>query len=561
MFNPNVKQAEDASRQTLGYGSLSKIWTGSNSSVSATLIIFSPRALSKQFVRPYVFNFNDNFIDEVVGRQFDSNIFNGMNRKSDAVLNAIMPTSFEGIYQVRNEELSFYYTFMLIIQKDQAHDALSPFLRAPSPMKRQLISGYFLQEPYNPNTMYMGAPTINPNAMMVFTHDSVFHISPHDMTRRGNTLINMNHNADNISRVTEQMVVPGVGNNGDNKLYMMRPMDLDRAAGLSASFGNLNDPSNDPSFVSGMANASLDAVAGARGGNAAVPLACSLKSPMAQLNHICDAARTVMYANLYDNGNTNSFTNPFIPRQDDPVNAHRYMAQNFSSSLETVDLNPMTREGSDVDTSIPMSIAQLDQMFGNKLLIMPFIVESRASCELTPQDEITSHKSVMSSMLASTISSMLPCYNIGGIAFSYYSYRSDTGGLGRKGIWVLSSVDPLIPNIGPDGIDHHLQACIQMFYREMENNLFPILLNAGGDFELHVEINCFNVSLVNLIFMDEKGMCQNPNGYWETNNCFNSFTNPLLAGENIAARNVNSLAAFKDATLASLTDTTTNISF
>lgn len=550
MFNPNVKPAEDASQQVLGYGTLSKAWSGSG---SATLFIFSPRALSKQFVRPYVFNFSDNFIDEIVGKQFDANVFNGLNRKSDAVLNAIVPTSFEGIYQVRNEELSFYYTFMLIVQRENAQNALSPFLKAPSPTKRQLMSGYFLQEPYNPTTMYMGSPTINPNAMMVFTHDSVFHVSPHDMLRGNRTVINMNHNADNISRTTEQMVVPGAGNGGDNRLYMMRPMDLDRAAGLSANFGE--------SSVNGMANASLDAVAGARGGNAAVPLASSLKSPMAQLNHICDAARSVLYSNLYESGNMNSFTNPFIPRQDDPVNSQRYMAQTFSSSLETVDLNPMTREGTDIDTSIPMSIAQLDQMFGNQLMIMPFIVESHASCELTPQDEITSHKSVMSSMLASTISSMLPCYNIGGISFSYYSYMSTNGAIGNKGVWNLINVDPLIPNIGPDGIDHHLQACIQMFYREMENNLFPILLNAGGDFELHAEVNCYNVSLINLIFMDEKGMCANPNGYWETNNCFNNFTNPLLAGENIAARNVNSLAAFKDATLASIGNNSANITF
>ena len=550
MFNPNVKPAEDASQQVLGYGTLSKAWSGSG---SATLFIFSPRALSKQFVRPYVFNFSDNFIDEIVGKQFDANMFNGMNRKSDAVLNAIVPTSFEGIYQVRNEELSFYYTFMLIVQRENAQNALSPFLKAPSPTKRQLMSGYFLQEPYNPTTMYMGSPTINPNAMMVFTHDSVFHVSPNDMLRGNRTVINMNHNADNISRTTEQMVVPGIGNGGDNRLYMMRPMDLDRAAGLSANFGETS--------VNGMANASLDAVAGARGGNAAVPLASSLKSPMAQLNHICDAARSVLYSNLYESGNMNSFTNPFIPRQDDPVNSQRYMAQTFSSSLETVDLNPMTREGTDIDTSIPMSIAQLDKMFGNQLMIMPFIVESHASCELTPQDEITSHKSVMSSMLASTISSMLPCYNIGGISFSYYSYMSSNGALTNKGVWNLINVDPLIPNIGPDGIDHHLQACIQMFYREMENNLFPILLNAGGDFELHAEINCYNVSLINLIFMDEKGMCTNPHGYWETNNCFNNFTNPLLAGENIAARNVNSLAAFKDATLASIGNNTANITF
>lgn len=541
MINLNVQAPIEANNAPLGYGELSKAWgTGS----SATLFIFSPRAMCQQFVRPYVFNFNDNFIDEMVQKQFDANIFSGMNRKSDAVLGAILPTSFEGIYQVRNDELNFYYTFMLIIQKERVAHPLDPFLRAPSPMKRQLMSGYFIGEPYNPNTMYMGKPTINPNAMMVFTHDSVFHVSPGDMLRGGQGMINMNHNADNISRTTEQMVVPGVGNNGDNRLFMMRPMDLDRAATLSANFGE--------SAVNGMANASLDAVAGARGGNAAVPLAASLKSPMAQLNHICDAARVTMYSNLYENGNTNSFTNPFIPRQDDPVNAHRHMAETFSSSLETVDLNPMTREGTDIDTSIPMSIGQLDQMFGASLLTVPILVESHASCELTPQDEITSHKSIMSSMLANTISSMLPCYNIGGMSFSYWSWISNTGGLGKRGVWKLHVADPLIPNVGPDGIDRHLQASIQMFYREMENNLFPILLSAGGDFELHAEVNCYNVSLINLIFQDERGQCANPKGYWETNNCFNNFTNPLLAGENIASRNVNSLAAFKDATLASL---------
>ena len=541
MINLNVQAPIEASNAPLGYGELSKAW-GPGS--SATLFIFSPRAMSQQFVRPYVFNFNDNFIDEMVQKQFDANIFSGMNRKSDAVLGAILPTSFDGIYQVRNEELNFYYTFMLIIQKERVAQPLDPFLRAPSPMKRQLMSGYFIGEPYNPNTMYMGKPTINPEAVMVFTHDSVFHVSPGDMIRGGHGMINMNHNSDNIRRTTEQMVVPGVGNNGDNRLFMMRPMDLDRAASLSANFGE--------SAVNGMANASLDAVAGARGGNAAVPLASSLKSPMAQLNHICDAARVTMYANLYENGNTNSFTNPFIPRQDDPVNAHRHMSETFSSSLETVDLNPMTREGTDIDTSIPMSIGQLDQMFGASLLTVPILVERHASCELTPQDEITSHKSVMSSMLANTISSMLPCYNIGGMSFSYWSWVSNTGGLGKRGAWKLHNVDPLIPNVGPDGIDRPLQASIQMFYQEMENNLFPILLNAGGDFELHAEINCYNVSLINLIFMDERGQCANPKGYWETNNCFNNFTNPLLAGENIAARNVNSLAAFKDATLASL---------
>jgi hypothetical protein len=93
-----------------------------------------------------------------------------------------------------------------------------------------------------------------------------------------------------------------------------------------------------------------------------------------------------------------------------------------------------------------------------------------------------------------------------------------------------------------------------MFYSELENNLFPILKNAGGEFELHVEINSFNVSLINLIFLDERGWCSNPNGYWETNNCYNNFTNPLLAGEDIATRNVHALATFKNAAISAFTD-------
>lgn len=525
----------------LNYRELGKAWTNE---AAATLFIFTPRALSPQFVRPYVYNFNDNLLDELVGKQFNQGIFDGTTRKSDAVLNAIMPTSHEGIYQVRNNELSFYYTFMLIVQKTRNANPLDPFLRAPSPAKRQIISGYFLQEPYSyPG---YGQPIINPSATMVFTHDSVFHVTPGDMTRAGHGLINMNHNADNISRTSEQMVAPTPYGPQDNKLYMMRPMDLNRAAELTMNFGDTG--------VSGLGNASLDSVAGSRGGTAAVPLACALKAPVQQLNHICDAARYCGYNNLFESTHTNSFTNPFIPNMDDPSGMAKHASDMFAASLETVDLGPLTREGSDIDTAIPMTLQRLDEIFGAALVVIPYQVEQSASVELTDQAEITSHKSVMSSMLASTISSMLPCYNIGGIAFSYYSYQSGQFGLRKNGIWQLQHVEALIPNVANDGIDYNLQASIQMFYSELENNLFPILKNAGGEFELHVEINSFNVSLINLIFLDERGWCSNPNGYWETNNCYNNFTNPLLAGEDIATRNVQALATFKNAAISAFTD-------
>lgn len=529
----------------LAYGDIgNKMWNGMGSSSSAILFIFSPRILSRQFVRPYVYNFSGNLLDELVSKQFSQGMFTGITPKSDAVLNAILPTSGSGIYEVRNQELSTYYTFMLIVQRSSNAPSLDPFLKAPSPEKRQIISGYFLQEPFTMPVLGVGKPIINTEAVMVFTHDSTFHITPGDMLRSGTQLVNMNHNADNISRTSEQMVIPGYLNGSDNRLYVMRPMDLNRAADMTANFGT--------SGVSGLGNAALDSVAGSRGGTAAVPVACALKAPMHQLNHICDAARYCAFNNLFESSNTNSYTNPFIPNQDDPVNYRRHANEMFATNLESVDLSPLTREGSDIDTAIPMKLSQLDQMFPG-LQVMPFMTEHQASCELTPQDEITSHKSVMSSLLAGTISSMLPGFNIGGIGFSYYSYKTNNFGIDNRGTWVFNYIDPLISNIGPDGIDHNLMACVEMFKRELETNLFPIIKNAGGDFELHADVNSCNVSLLNLIFMDERGMCANPKGYWETNNAFNNFTNPLLAGEGVANSNVAALAAFKDAALASAT--------
>ncbi len=538
----NVQDLVNHQNAMLAYGDIgSKMWGGGRNA-SAILFVFSPRIMSKQFVRPYVYNFSGNLLDELVSKQFSQGMFSGMAPKSDAMLNAILPTSGSGIYEVRNNELSTYYTFMLIVQKSSNAPSLDPFLKAPSPEKRQIMSGYFLNEPYTMPVMGVGKPVPNMEAVMVFTHDSTFHVTPGDMLRSGNIMVNMNHNADNISRTSEQMVVPTALGDQNNRLFVMRPMDLNRAADLTSNFGT--------DGVSGLSNAALDSVAGSRGGTAAVPVACALKAPMHQLNHICDAARYCAFNNLFESSNTNSFTNPFIPNQDDPVNFRKHANEMFAANLESVDLSPLTREGTDIDTAIPIKLGQLDAMFPG-LQFFPFKTEDHASCELTPQDEITSHKSVMSSLLAGTISSMLPGFNIGGVGFSYYSYKSNNFGIDKSGTWVFNYADPLISNIGPDGIDHNFVACIEMFKHEMEINLFPILKAAGGDFELHADVNSCNVSLLNLIFMDERGMCANPKGYWETNNAFNNFTNPLLAGEGIANANVAALAAFKDAALAS----------
>lgn len=527
----------------LDYNTIGNMW-GQAKNAEAFLFIFSPRILSPQFVRPYVLNFNGSLLDELVSRQFDANIFSPSAKKSDAVLNAILPSAYDGIYQVRTAELSCYYTFMLIVQSTRNVPAMDPFFRAPAPVKRQIISGYFLEEPYNPQTMWIGRPTMNLNAPMAFTHNSTFQVTPGDMNRSGSSIVNMNHNADNINRSAQQFVTPGPSFGSDNHLYMMRPMDLNRAAEMTRDFG--------ASGVDGMENASLDAITGVRGGGASVPLSSALKAPMAQLNHICDAARYCGYSNLFETGNTNNFTNPFLPSQEDPTGYSRHISDMFRENLEVVDLNPMVQEGTDIDTTTILHLGQLDQRY--KLKVFPLIVEAQASCDLTGQDEVSSHKSVMSSMLASTISCMLPGFNLGGLSFSYYSFKNSNFAVDGRGTWVISSADALLPNVGPDGIDRNLQACIQMFMRDLENNLFPIIKASGGEFELHVKINSFNVSLINLIFMDEKGMSANPTGYWETNNCFNNFTNPLLAGKGITSANVDAIASFKDAAIAASSD-------
>jgi len=539
----NVDAPIDRRSGYLDYGAIRQTW-GQSSNSEGYLFIFSPRILSPQYVRPYVLNFNDSLIGELVGRQYDASIFSPSAKKSDAILNAILPTAYDGIYQVRTNELSCYYTFMLIKQSTRNVPSMDPYLRAPSPIKRQILSGYFLEEPFNARTIWSGRPTMNLNAVMVFTHNSTFHITPAEMNRADLSIVNMNHNADNVNRTSQQMIAPGFGNNDGNSLYMMRPMDLNNAAELTKDFGS--------SSVDGMENASLDAIAGIRGGDASVPLACALKAPMTQLNHICGAARDCSFANLYETTNTNSLMNPFLPSQDDPDGYSKHLSDMFRENLQVVDLGPMVQEGRDIDSTTVIPLGQLDQMM--HLKVMPFITETQASCELTGQDEVSSHKSVMSSMLSSTISSMLPGFNLGGLSFSYYSYRKNDFALSQNGTWIIHNADALLPNVGMDGIDHGLQACVTMFEKDLENNLFPIIKASGGEFELHVQINSFSVSLINLVFMDERGMSANPTGYWETNNCFNNFTNPLLAGRSITKSNIDALASFKNAAIAAATD-------
>lgn len=533
----------------LGYSELSRAWN--NTSHSATIFIFTPRVMSRQFVRPFVYNFNGNLVDEVIGRQFSADIFKG-NHKSDAVLGAIMPTAGNGIYEVRNQEMSTYFTFLLVIQSTRNVPSMDPFLRAPSPFKRQIISGYFTTPPYS-YTLGYGKPTIDLNACLVFTHDSVFNDTPLDMTTtfNGNQEMNgmiasgLNLNVDNISQAAEQVVVPNFySGNTDNRLYLMRPMDLDKAANLT--FNGYD------SGVDGINNAALASVAGERGGAAAVPVASALKSPMAQLKSICEGSRMCVMSNLFDSTQQNSFTNPFIPNTENPAEYQRHMRDMFTEQLRSVDIGTLAREGVDLDTTMMMSMADLDRMFPN-LVVMPYVIEKYAQCELTPQDEIVTQKSVMSSLMADAINSILPAFNIGEIGFSYYSHLSGDGGMTR-GVWDIQKAVALLPHQrDAQGVDRKLMADTMMFKNELERNFFPILKASGGDFEIHVDANCYNISLVNLIFQDEKSICSNPNGYWETNNCFSNFANPLIAGKEIAQKNVAALTTLRDATLASLT--------
>lgn len=128
-----------------------------------SLLIYPPRQLVQQVVRPYRYNFAPDLPDKLVSS--DPHRVLEYRRADASTLNAVLPDS--EATAVNMDDISGRWTFVMILDNKER---VGSELIGGGRRNRSIMAGYFLHPPLNETTLYSSHPTVNPNAIMIFTH-------------------------------------------------------------------------------------------------------------------------------------------------------------------------------------------------------------------------------------------------------------------------------------------------------------------------------------------------------------------------------------------------------
>lgn len=486
---------------------------GSYSGPQATLYLFSPKLIPTQVLRPYLYNFTSGFVNDVINHPttLQEAVAPNQNGKTDSVVQAILPDINGSV--MNTYELSNTWSFVLSIDDNPITQGIR--FASPAPGTRLIASGYVVgidtsraEEPVNPIT-----GTINPRAVLVFTHSTMTFIQNEMGVKGGMRSYTTSHDSDLITPMNAAMATNG------ETLYLGTPGDLMNCT----DFSNPDQPATAfGDLVIGTGNIS----------NGSKTVDGVLKSPKHQLN-------TIMHS--MDEAITYS-EDSFVKSSIMPVSAdyedHRIRGQ-FAENLPN-SRKQLPKTG--LDTTQPMSMAHLTQLFPN-IVIRPFSVPNQGGWSVSPQDAM-SCKNQMSSLIASTISSVMPGVGLCSISFRYNSWtKADQFMAIPAGMWqIYEPVSTFVETSGEEQIK-----IVNYFKKVLENELFPILRSVRGEFDLMAFCNLGGEILLNLNFLCDIQGGKVPDaleGVYETNGRLGGLLNPMVGPYGVVNSNIGALMNF-----------------
>ena len=479
----------------------------------ATLFLFSPKLLPTQVLRSYAYNLTPQFYNDVIGRAStlqEAVAPNGAG-KADSVVTAILP---EDIGSMLNTyELSNTWSFVLTVDNNPINQGIRT--AAPAASTRFIGTGYVAgldnlgaEEPVNPLTQ-----SINPRAVLVFTHATITYLHNEIGMRGGVRKYTVSHDTDLISAMTATMSA------SNEQLFLGTPGDL-------MGMIDTSDPNSMVGAYGPLAITSNLVDQGAKNVNSV------LKSPKHQLNtvmHSLDVALT--------RSEDDFMKSTILPETPDVQSD--VVRNTFTQELPNSNYS-MPKQG--IDTSRPITLMQLQQIFPN-IDIRPVKVPNQGSWGISPQDNL-SVRNKMCSMIAATITSILPGCGLADISFRYNSWiKNDQFLATPAGTWEFYEPIHSLAQSTPE----QMTRMVELFKMTLENELFPILRAVRGEFDLMVICNLTGEILLDLNYFDDQRNSVNPeDGFYETNGRLGGLLNPMICKLDILNSNAGMLSTLAD---------------
>jgi len=472
---------------------------GAGSGAVAKLYLFTPRQLPIQVLRPHRYTFTDNFIDSIhstaTHMQLLPNTFNQPEGPVIAPSATGIPLDLNTINQC--------YSFVLII--DTKPNASFGGILSSLAETRQILIGFVVanDEPYNRATN-----TINPNAVLNFTHSSTIRLINGYSSRGSERDINISNYTDYINEVSGQQT--------QMDMFVATPGEL-----VASEIGDSGE----------VVDAANICVSNIRLGDESMSVDGTLKSPVCHMSKLCSALDDAI-----SQTSSVDVTNDNMGMRVD-LNPHSCAKSFFKNNIPNTNaITPM--QG--LNARRPITIGSLDMMFSGSLVVKTYNIPCASQWDIYPQDQC-SVKNVMSSFASMTISAVATSCALAHVVFRYASWTKNNNLMGiPNGSWEIMGCSTLVDVPDPN---KQLEI-LNKFKMLLETQLFPTLRHVQGDFDIMCYVNIGGEVLVDLNFLDMNSS-YNGIGFYETNTRLGGMLNPMLADSATLANNaanINKLA-------------------
>lgn len=480
----------------------------------AILYVYSPRPFSVQLRRPLIYTFNDRFVNAA-----EEAIHGGVSGTAsiDALLRdpnsmgAVMPSASGGIV-TRMDDLSGYYTFLLIITGEQPNyqlaasgfdqqEAISQMNRLSN--NRVIYHGVFLEEPMNYATMQMTQPTINFKARMLITHKTM--ISQLSSFGGGGYRPRYDVTGD-IDVVHPDMIYTSSGDevmhqNTPDQLLATQEASVDPYTGQRMRVDTLGDFSR------------IDPLQSAYGINTKYSVPHSnMKTVLRSVRNATDAIMAgSRLGSMSDTNPSNLMSN-----STDIYNDHIIANMRGGAPLE----------GYGLQENQIYTLEMIDTKYN------PTVVPARIELDRSWQtaDQLsTSPANVFSSLIMQVGPVIMTNSSLSQISFQYDSYADALR---------VETFEPMM-----NASDAEKSECVRTFLAAMNTQLFPMMKAMRGDFRIHAALQSAGVSrcILNFYCDDQQNMVP-----FEVPTIAGGLMTNMVANTNMTAANGASLAMFVD---------------
>jgi len=452
---------------------------------TATLILNTPRRIHKDTrVRPILYNFGEDLIEDV-SKRIDASVHRkgeeGIdNNLTESMLSAAIPSA-EG-NKIRTDVLSDSFTFVLTVDQP----------RRVGVTKRAIASGIVIGVPFDPSVGQGRIPTIDMMCVLKIEHCTFINIETKFDGRRNKKTLKV-RDAHAIDMQLDQF--------SDSPSFLLNNNSL-RKANLYSEDAIIRRNSKG-SIAALDKTVLLETLEG------------EPKSFFKEMGHtLASAASSQLFDEMVDSP---LFETPIY------VDPARGFINTFDS--HTVSNGYYVKINKCIETKAPILLDELDRAYPNLNVVTTEINRNGFGFEERPQIN-ANHTNIMSSLMVSCLNSIAPKSQLCEIVFRYDSFREDWD-LGHFGF---------LNNVGESQANCNLDK----FKKLMEMDVFPILLNINGDFDIIVNYDLTGEVIIDLHFLDSSKL----GGYYIHQNRLGGMVSSNIGNENDFSHNGTMLNGF-----------------